>query len=96
LSGGPAFALFSFAYATLLILLEHWLGFRWIRSAGGIIGFPEGTHRKGAPELTQASWTLMPSFLACTWGLSTFTWDQATCTETKVLVIETKLLSLET
>jgi len=53
---------FSFAYATLLILLEHWPGFGWIRSAGGIIGFPEGTHRKGAPELTQASWTLMPSF----------------------------------
>ena len=54
----------SFAYATLLILLEHWPGFGWIRSAGGIIGFPKGTHRKGAPELTQASWTLMPSFWA--------------------------------
>jgi len=53
----------SFAYATLLILLEHWPGFGWIRSAGGIIDFPEGTHRKGVPELTQASWMLMPSFL---------------------------------
>ena len=52
----------SFVYATLLILLEQWPGFGWIRSADGIIGFPEGTHRKGAPELTQTSWTLMPSF----------------------------------
>jgi len=49
----------SFAFATLLILLEHWPGFEWIRSAGGIIGFPEGTHEEGAPGLIQASWTLM-------------------------------------